>query len=257
MTNLSRILVRPSLVLVAALPVGGIGHFQAAQQVDLQLTALNYASQLHNVNGEQLALVNSAWLGQELYQAKVLDRATGEIHLISLHSSGNPATDQEVQVLTAQEQERGFVGKIELSLKQKADADISGVSTVCIWVRAPEAPRQRWRSLLEAGERVQILSEARAFHQKAEASVLEFLRDRSITVKYADDYVPVITVEVSNAMLQELESLPQVGRIFDNPAGMPALAQSIPTIKAQKVWNAGFMGANVKVAVVELLRHPT
>jgi subtilisin family serine protease len=75
---------------------------------------------------------------------------------------------------------------------------------------------------------------------------------RSIRVKHADEYVPVITVEIPNAMLQELEALPEVGRIFDNAQAVPTLATSIPTIKAQKVWNAGFTGSSVKVAVVEV-----
>src|SRR6266498_943559 len=69
---------------------------------------------------------------------------------------------------------------------------------------------------------------------------------------HADEYVPVVTAEIPNAMLQELERLPDVGRIFDNPQTVPTLNTSIPTIKAQKVWNAGFTGSNVKVAVIEV-----
>ncbi|HSB12109.1 MAG TPA: S8 family serine peptidase [Blastocatellia bacterium] len=214
--------------------------------------AIGRVAELNNAPIERLAIANSAWLGNEIYRVKVLDTGTGAIFVVNLLSSGELATDQEVTSLLQASLEKSFTGKIETRLKEKADQDSVGTSTVCVWVKTPEVPRQRWRLMLEAENTGEVFSEAREFHRQAERPVIQFLQVRAIKVKYADDYVPIVVAEIPNAMLEELAQLPQVGRIFDNPAGIPALAVSIPTIKAQRVWNAGFTGANVKVAVVEL-----
>jgi len=237
------------IVLSVAMLPGIVNH---AQQLDVSQQALLYAAQINNLPLDRLVIANTAWLAKEIFRAKVLDKATGEIYVVSIHSSGKPATEEEVTELLRADVEKGFVGKVESSLKQRVDADPAGSSTVCIWVKTTEAPHERWRGLLAAGNREQAFAEAREFHARAEASVLQFLRARSIQVKHADEYVPVITVEIPNVMMQELEALPQVGRIFDDALVMPTLATSIPTIRAQKVWNAGFTGSGVKVAVVEV-----
>jgi subtilisin family serine protease len=225
---------------------------QHAYQLDLSDQALLYAAQASGVPLDHLAIANTAWLGKEIFRAKVVDKATGEIYVVGVHPSGQPASDEEVIALLRADVEKGFVGKIEWSLKQRVDADPTGTSTVCIWVKTTEPPGERWRGLLAAGKTEQVFAEAREFHASAEASVLQFVRARSILVKHADEYAPVITVEIPNGFLPELEALPEVGRILDNAQAAPALATSIPTIKAQKVWNAGFTGSNVKVAVVEV-----
>lgn len=250
--NSKSIAVRVATVFIVLSVVMLPGIVNHAQQLDVSEQALLYAAQISNLPLDRLAIANTAWLAKEIFRAKVLDKATGEIYVVSVHPSGKPATDEEVAELLRADVEKGSVGKIESSLKQRVDADPTGTSTVCIWVKTTEPPRERWRGLLAADKREQVFAEAREFHAHAETSVLQFARARSIRVTHADEYVPVITVEIPNGMLQELEALPDVGRIFDNPQAVPALQFSIPTIKAQKVWNAGFTGSNVKVAVVEV-----
>lgn len=246
-----RTLMRASLVLLAIVLVGGVGHFRADQQVDLLDKALSYAAQLNNISLDRLVIANTAWLGGEVFRAKVVDYDTGEIYVVNLHSSGELATDQEVKDLLGACLQRGFAGKVQASLKASINAAPAGTSRINIWVKTPEIPLASWHSGLEQGMRQQVLTEAAAFHLQAETPVLNFLHSLGIKEKRASQYAPVIACQIPNAVLGQLEDLPEVTRIYDDGIAGAALNTSIPTIKAQKVWNQGITGSGVTVAVVE------
>ena len=73
------------LISVVILPMSP----QRAYQLDLSDGALRYAAQVSGVPLDQLAIANTAWLGNEIFRAKVLDKATGEIYVVSVHSPAN------------------------------------------------------------------------------------------------------------------------------------------------------------------------
>lgn len=224
---------------------------EQAYQLDLNCVAVTHVSQINDVPIDQLTIINKAWLGGEVFRAKVLDNQTGEIYLANLHSSGELATDQEVKDLLSAALQKGFVGKVEERLKAKIDADPSGISRINIWVKTPDIPLTAWHSALQQGRREQVFSEAAAFHAQAESPVLKLLHSVGVYEKYASQQAPVISCEIPNRLLQQLENMPEVTRIYDDGIPGAALYASVPTIKAQKVWNQGITGFGVSVAVVE------
>lgn len=236
------------IVLSVVVLPGIVNH---AQQLDVSQQALLYAAQINNLPLDRLAIANTAWLANEIFRAKVLDKVTGEIDVVSVHSSGTPATDEEVAELVRADLMKGFVGKVQASLKSRADAAPSGTSSVNIWVNTPQIPRAAWHFALEQGRREQVFNESAAFHLNAETPVLQFLHNLGLQEKYASRYAPVITCQVPNGVLAQLETLPEVLRIYGDERAVPALNTSIPTIKAQKVWNQGVTGSGVKVAIIE------
>jgi hypothetical protein len=234
-----------------ALLLGGAGHFHAAQSVDFAAKAIEGIAQTLNIPAEQLTVVNSAWLYERLYRAKVLDKSTGNIHVITLRTSGQLAAEDEVFGLIQSERERSFEWNMESGLKHRIESDPASTSTVSIWVKTLPTPSHRWRTLIESGQREVAFNEAREFHSKAAVPVLEFLGARSIKVKYASEYAPVIVAEIPHARMREIAELPFVARVFEDAIAEPGLATSIPAIRAQQVWSAGTTGSGVKVAVVE------
>ena len=246
----SSILVLTLLALCSMLLPGTVYQ---AQQINLKDKALVFASQLNSIPIDRLSIVNDAWLAGQILEAKVLAKSTGEIYLVSLHSTGDLASADEVRQLLSAELEKGFIGKVQSRLKQAVDADPSGSSRINIWVKTPEVPRAAWRTLLERGNRNQVFSESAAFHTNAESPVLQFIHSLGIQERFAFRYAPVVTCEVPNHLMQALEALPEVARIYEDGIPVAALNWSIPTIKAQKVWQTGFTGSGVKVAIVEAL----
>jgi len=236
------------LILVWAFLPAGVNH---AQQLNLSDKALLYASQLHSIPLDRLTVANAAWLGGELFRAKILDSGSGEIYVVNIRKSGELAGDSEVADLLRASLQKGFVGKIQERVKAAADADPFGTSRVNIWLKTPPIPKTAWRGELEQGKRQQVFSEAAVFHAQAEAPVLQFLHTLGVGEKYASAYAPVITCEIPNQFLTRLENLPQVAQIYSDDTAVPALNTSVPTIKAQKVWNQGITGSGVKVAIVE------
>jgi hypothetical protein len=131
--------VRVATVFIVLSVVMLPGIVNQAQQLDVSQQALLYAAQINNLPLDRLAIANTAWLAKGIFRAKVLDKATGEIYVVSVHPSGKPATDEEVTELLRADVEKGFVGKVESALKQRVNVDPAGSSTVCIWVKTTES----------------------------------------------------------------------------------------------------------------------
>ena len=177
--------------------------------------------------------------------------------MTSIHSSGLPATDEEVAELIRVSSQLGFVGKLQERLRLSVDAAPSESSAINIWVRTPSPPLASWQSAIEQGDRQHVFTEAALFHAQAEAPVLQFLHASGVREKYASQYVPMIACTVPNQLLLQLETLPEVLRIYDDLVASPALNTSVPTIKAQKIWQGGVTGIGVKVAIVEAFEPGT
>ncbi len=223
----------------------------AVQQQDFPERAIAHAAQLYKVPASQLMITNSAWLAGKIFRAKVFDKVSGDIYVVSLHRSGQSADEQEIEDLMRDEREKAFIGKIEASLKRKIDDDPFNTSSVVIWANPPELPREEWKASLAAGNREQVMSQARIMHSEAKSDVLDFLERSSIKVKYDSPITPAMALDVPNSLLSLIANLPQVARIYPLTHPQPLLNTSIKTIKAEKVWAAGFTGAGIKVAVVE------
>jgi serine protease AprX len=222
-----------------------------AQQLDLSEQALIYAAQINNIPLDRLAIANTARLAKKIFRAKVLDTATGEIYVVGIHLSGNPATDEEVTELLRTELEKGFVGKVQAGLKESVDVTPSGKSRINIWVKTPSHPLAAWRSAIVEGKRQQVFAEAAVFHAQVEAPVLQALHNLGIQEKDASQFAPVITCEIPNELLPQIENLQEVLHIYSDGVAVPTLNTSIPTIKAQKIWMQNITGAGIKVAIVE------
>lgn len=247
-----RAIVRRCLLfLVFTIFIGMLIRSTGARQAILPEIALTYASQLYNLPANRLSVVNSAWLAQKLYRAKVRDAETGSIYVVSLKASGEPVREQEVEDLIETTRQGGFSGKIEAHLNHKSLADPAGVSPVTIWVKAPDVPRITWLATIQTGGREQVFNEARVFHAQAEAPVLHFLAARAIPIKYASPLAPIIEVDVPNSLLPILERLPQVTQIYLRVIPQVDLNVSIPAVRADQVWAAGYTGSGAKVAIVE------
>jgi hypothetical protein len=179
---------------------------QHAQEFDLADKALHYAAEISGVAPDRLVIVNTAWLGGEILRAKVLDKVAGEIYVTSIHSSGLPATDEEVAELIRVSSQLGFVGKLEERLRLSVDAAPSESCAINIWVRTPSPPLASWQSAIEQGDRQHVFAEAASFHAQAEAPVLQFLHASGVREKYASQYVPMIACTVPNQLTAGRES---------------------------------------------------
>ena len=229
--SLARSLTIVVLVVALLIPL----RANMAQQPDLAAAAIAAAATSSGLPTEQLELVNSVWLAKQVYRAKVLDRKSGNISVVSLHPSGLLATEEEVNSLIEKERGKGFTGKLQESVRQRVQADADGASPIMIWVATPDVPRERWRTDLENGRSQQVFREAADFHKRAEVPVLQFLTAHSITPKAASELAPMITADVPNALLSELERLPTVSRIYADGIPKPTLNISIPVIRAEQV----------------------
>lgn len=90
-----------------------------------------------------------------------------------------------------------------------------------------------------------------AIHQ-AQSDVISSVKSGTVRVIHEYDYIPFMAVEVDRAGFEALQNNPLVVGIEEDILMYPSLAQSVPLINADDVWNiAGYTGAGQVVAVLD------
>lgn len=128
----------------------------------------------------------------------------------------------------------------------QARAATQGTVRVIVRLDAPFVPEGRLASLAQVLGQRQLLAGA----QSTVRGQLRGVRHR--VVREFGGTLPLLALEASPEALQMLASLRGiVARIYEDRLSAPGLAQSIPVIKANEVWNTGFDGSGQIVAVLD------
>jgi hypothetical protein len=91
----------------------------------------------------------------------------------------------------------------------------------------------------------------RNFHKNATQPAKQFIQARGGKVKYQSENAPLLVATVPTRLLSALEQRNDVQSIHLERTYKNELNVSVPAIDAPTVWNRGYTGSGVKVAVVE------
>ncbi len=127
-----------------------------------------------------------------------------------------------------------------------AQAAARGTVRVIVRLNAPFVPEGHLGSAAHVTSQRQMLSGVQATVR----SQLQGVRHR--VVRQFGGQLPLMAIEASPEALQMLASLRGVvAAVYEDHAFAPSLAQSIPLINANDVWNAGFDGTGQIVAILD------
>ena len=125
---------------------------------------------------------------------------------------------------------------------------------VWIWLKEPSIPkfpRPAPGSTLDKGVEEQHLQQLREIYARQEEPVIDFLNSQGIEIDYASQYAPIVFAEVTPETLRALNDREDVDSLALVVSHELMLDSAVPTVHADSVWNNGYDGSGVKVAVVE------
>jgi subtilisin family serine protease len=101
-----------------------------------------------------------------------------------------------------------------------------------------------------------LLSDAHIENQRlsidfAQDDVLNMLAPYDVRNVKRFDYIPYMALEVDEAGLEALWRNPKIFSIHEDVPVPPALSDSVPLIEANKVWDYGFDGSGITVAILD------
>lgn len=205
----------------------------------------------------ELLVVNEAQV-EGINSIKVFHPRTGRIEEVNLDAENQEVPSERVEQALAARRQAGFRGKQEKALVDKVAGRPTGeLTTVVVWVRLPGPPPRLDRPGASLPEPAVSAQAYRDFHRNATHGLIEQARARGWTVVYQSQDAPVVVLQVPNGQLQSLEARGDVetiylGREYRSELNVSTAAMDAKgTMEAPKVWERGFTGSGVQVAVVE------
>ena len=95
-------------------------------------------------------------------------------------------------------------------------------------------------------QKQKVLDQQSSFIQKASQLDPNFK-----VINAHNKLVNAVTIEASTKTIEELRKLPEVKRITPNYKVEALLQESVPLINADDVWNLGYTGQGIKIAVID------
>lgn len=239
--------------------------------------ALQYFSTANGIPPERLFVGEPAIIQYPLTAKKVWEVAVGElgggkIGIVTL----NLANDTVIDGPTAKQAERNAhqakYGKLEPALFERLQTlNASQPISVAVWLSAidvdqikaqvvakhPEAKLIDFRpgpdTDLKLYEKIyaEMSAAIAQAHQGHAAPLIAKLRAGGGKVIYSSENAPLLFAELSKAMILQLATQNDVSEISLNSVVKPLLNSVIPTDRVPTVWQRGYTGTGVQVAVVE------
>jgi hypothetical protein len=236
--------------LVTAFLLFALAIEAPAQTADSgRAAAARIAAERWGVPEAEVAVVGEASL-DGITRFKVLHAKSDRLDGVDLDADLREASARVVAEKLAARRNRDFIGKLDRELARKVqDEGPAGTTGVVVWAKSPgEPPRLDRGARRPSAAAVEAL---KTFHRSATRNVLALARQRGWRVKYQAAYAPVIVLEVPNDALRLLEEREDVDAIYLERTYQDEADVSVPAIDAGTVWNRGFNGSGISVAVVE------
>jgi hypothetical protein len=246
-----------SLILLVA-SVFAIAPISATSQTVEQSTttakgqaAINIVANALKVSANNLRVVSEVKL-DSITRTKVLHTKTGRISGIDLDQNNRQVPMEQVRKILASKQRQDFKGKLEADLADRVSRSQPAATTsVVVWLKTSGTPPKINRSAAQSSEASAETAAFRNFHKNATQSAKQFIQARGGQVKYQSENAPLLVATVPTRLLSALEQRNDVQSIHLERTYKNELNVSIPAIDAPTVWNRGYTGSGVKVAVVE------
>jgi len=226
--------------------------------------ALDYISQKHGVPKEKLMITNEKeanfpLTNQKIWSVNILNSQTKEFYYIDLDEAGNIADIKAAKALERIYYKEKY-GKKEIELHEKLQKmNPDDMVEVGIWLSPlKDAPRPE----IDFSEKEynEMRDAKRRDNEQKEKPVLDKLKTKNINIRYASQYAPLIYAQIPAKIMPEIENIPEIEGIYLAREFKPSLNMIAQTERVQPVWNAGFTGSGIKVAVVEpgkiMVSHP-
>ena len=214
--------------------------------------AIAIAAQWLNVPENELTVVNDVQLGKYSH-IKVAHLSTGQAARVFLNSNNRPVPPRRIEQVLSTRSRAGFVGKQEKALVDwVAQRPSTERTTVLVWTRSSgPSPRlaRPGSSALALSVSAQTLED---FHKDATQKLVEDARSQGWAIKYQAKNAPVAVLRVPNDQIQTLEARSDVEALYLGRKYRPQLNVSAKAIDADRIWPTGYIGAGVKIAVIEV-----
>ncbi len=226
--------------------------------------ALDYISQKHGIPKERLKITNEKEANlplsnQKIWSVNILDSKGKEFYYVDLDEAGNMADIKAAKALEYAKYREKY-GKKEIALheklqKMKPDDTVE----VSIWLGPVVTPPFPEREINEQ-EYKEILEAMRKVYAEKGKPVLDILKAKNITIRYASPYAPLIYAQVPVKLMAEVENVSDVDGIYLAREFRPMLDKVAQTVRVEPVWNESINGNGINVAVVEqgkiMFPHP-
>ncbi len=217
--------------------------------------ALEYISQKHGLPKERLKITNEKEANfplsnQKIWSVNILDPKGKEFYYVDLDEAGNTVDIKAAKALEHAKYREKY-GKKEIALHEKLQKmNPDDMVEVGIWLSPVATPPFPEREISEQ-EYKAILDAKRKAYAEKEKPVLDILKAKNITIRYASQLAPLIYAQVTVKLMAEVENIPEVEGIYLARECKPSLYVVNQTVRVQPMWNAGVTGSGIKVAVVE------
>jgi len=188
---------------------------------------------------------------KKIIGVKILDEKTQDIYAIYLDD-----TNTVVDPKKYSEEESGAYfkryGKIEPELKEKlTELNENDRIKVWIWMKEPAGIDVVSAQLHEKSQDRDLLNREREIYKGNSHDLVAQLKEKGFTVNYVSEYSPSFFAELTRDMIEELEKDPEVSAVYISRTYELQLYNTAKTVKANSVWNSGYSGSGVQVAIVE------
>jgi hypothetical protein len=259
--DVSVVLLALLLAAMAMVPIGtAADQIVNSQEIQDRIAYFEKARQnivethgAEKTNLRNLNTVNSNYpmINKKIIGVKILDEKTNDVYSVYLDDGLKIVDPQKF----AKEEERVYVdtyGKLEPELKEKvtslkADERIN----VWIWLKEPNGISSLFSHSEEKINEPENLARERKLYQDNSREIVSDLRSNGYVVNYISEYSPSFFAELSKDMITELEKNPNVTNVYLSRTYELELYNTAQTVNANPVWNAGYMGNGVQIAVVE------
>ncbi|MEM2570400.1 MAG: S8 family serine peptidase [Thermoproteota archaeon] len=256
------------LIIVLLTPVN-ILLLKIDSSKNLSDIALDFISRTYNIPITQLSVENSAFLrlpesGKVLWEAKVIDRVSGNIFMVALNEAGEIVNRTKVINEERLLQDKNY-GKLETGLYKKLmESENDELIEVAIWLNDQNLyPSINRNEIINDSSKLKtMLKEASSKIEAIEKPLIDYLQSSGYKITYASKYAPLVYVlmskkEISKFAYNPISNSLGVNKIFLSRSDYKLMSNSIIyTILAPYVWQKGITGnyndGSSYVAIVEV-----
>jgi len=222
-------------------------YFEKAQQKISE----TYNTEKQNLKNLNIVITNYPTINKKIVGIKVLDEKTKIIYAIYLDDEFmvvNPIeySDDENNAYSEK------YGKLEPELKEKLN-DLKGDETIKVWIWLKE-PTDIASFISDSNEKINepaYLAKERKLYRDNSQEMVSYLNDKGYAIDYISEYSPSFFAELSKNIIIDIEKDPNVTKIYLSRTHELQLYNTAQTVNANSVWNSGYSGSGIQVAVVE------
>ena len=194
-------------------------------------------------------------IGRTIYKAKILDLDTRKVKVVAVDEHTGEIVDEKALIQQEREEKRKIFGKLEPRLKRIIDSKSPmELIPVLIWLKEPESMRmdnpQNLRNTFRHQDRKTRLQSIRNEYLENSKELNDSLFQQGYD-SYACQYAPGIIAELPAYFINHIQAIDDVLMIYYLSEPHNYLKNTVLTIRADKVWEKGYKGSGVKVAVLE------